>query len=187
MKRVWAFYLLLPFLLMGSLLAVGFSGSSAAAPGSSVAAEVRFPVDVDTLDPNETLRLVNQKRSEVGLPALIADEQLAAVARDRAADMVARQYYAHRNPEGRFYYDYLKERAIAAGYSCENLDLVFVPSQELVLREWQASLKGHRDCMLHPKTNKAGFATAKLIFLNFSGKPTTGYLVVAIHADLSED
>lgn len=187
MRRVWAFYLFLPVMLLGGLLAVGFSGSSAAAPGSSVPDEVQFPVSSDTLDPNETLWLVNQRRSEAGLPALIADERLAALARERAADMVERQYYAHRNPDGRFYYDYLNERAIVAGYSCENLDLVFVPSQELVLREWQASLKGHRDCMMHPKTNKAGFATAKLIFLNFSGKPTAGYLVVAIHADITED
>ena len=185
MKRVWAFYSVLPVLLLTVLFAVGFGAPTAAAPGTiSETPIVRFDVPADAPDPNETLRLVNIQRGSVGLPALVANEKLGALAKARAKDMAARHYYAHKDPDGKYYYDYFPAYNLVTGYNCENLDLVFVPNQALVIQEWNASVRGHKRCMENSKTTQAGYATTRLTMVDFEGKETTAYLVVAIHAEL---
>lgn len=185
MKKFWVFYGALPVLLLTVFLTFGFASSTAAAPGSElIDTPVRFDVSLDSPDPNETLDLVNQERAKVGLLGLVADEGLGLVAKARAQDMANRQYYAHKDPDGKYYYDYFENFGVSAGYNCENLDLVFVPSQELVISEWMASLRGHRGCMMNATTTHAGYATTKLTLVNFDGSETTAYLVVAIHAQL---
>lgn len=165
------------------LFSVGFGATIAAAPGQPAGENsYSFPAPAGAPDPNETLKLVNEERSTFGLPELSADEGLGAVARARAKDMATRQYYAHRDPDGRYYFDYFKEFGITTGFNCENLDLVFVPSEELVINEWKASLKGHRGCMMRPDVSKAGYATTKITLVDFEGRQTAAYLVVAIHA-----
>lgn len=165
------------------LFSVGFGATTAAAPGQIYGeSSYSFPVRDGAPDPNETLKLVNEERKAFSLPELAADERLGAVAMARAKDMASRQYYAHRDPDGRYYFDYFKEFGITTGFNCENLDLVFVPSEELVINEWKASLKGHRGCMMHPDVVEAGYATTKLTLIDFYGGQTTAYLVVAIHA-----
>lgn len=184
MRKFWVFYGVLPFLLLTVLFASGFAGHTAAAPGQLVPAKlVQFDIPSDAPDPNETLRLVNAERAAHGLETLRAHEQLGEVAKARAADMASRHYYAHKNPDGQYYYDLFDQYGIETGYNCENLDLVFVPSEEQVISEWMASLKGHRECMMHTKTTYAGYATTKLTLIDFEGKETTAYLVVAIHAE----
>lgn len=167
------------------LVLVGFGATTAAAPGQNLyEGEFIFSVTEPALDPNETFRLMNLERQQFGLGALKADEKLAAVAKARAEDMVARHYYAHKNPDGRYYFDYFKDFDLDAGYNCENLDLVFVPDQDAVIDQWMASLKGHRGCMMHPHVSHAGYAATRLTLVDFHGIETTAYLVVAIHASL---
>ncbi|RYY91687.1 MAG: hypothetical protein EOO11_22355, partial [Chitinophagaceae bacterium] len=45
------------------------------------------------------LELVNEERAREGLPALVADPELAVVARAHARDMFARGYFSHYTPE----------------------------------------------------------------------------------------
>lgn len=185
MKRVWVFYVLFPVLALTILLGIGFSGSTAAAPGLGElhqAEPVVFTESADAIDPNVTFRLVNEKRQERGITPLIAHNALGQLAAERARDMADRQYYAHKNPDGNYYYEMFESHGYEAGYSCENLDLVFVPSQELVIHEWTASLNGHKDCMLHANVTHAGYATARIMLIDFSGNETMAYVVVAIHA-----
>lgn len=184
MKRFWIFYGLLPVVLSTTLFLLWFANSTAAAPGVITKTNYMFDISLDSPDPNETLILVNEERHSLSLPALEANQKLAQVAQKRAADMVEHKYYAHKNPDGKYYFDYFKEYKINAGYSCENLDLVFVPDQAMVIKEWMASLKGHRGCMINNQTTKAGYATTKLSLVNYDGTETTAYLVVAIHAEL---
>ncbi|MBA3758216.1 hypothetical protein H0X10_01110 [Candidatus Saccharibacteria bacterium] len=160
---------------------------TAAAPGTADTETnevILFNAPIDAPDPNETLRLVNAERISQGALPLIADAELGQVAAARAADMAARQYYAHKNPDGKYYFNLFEKFGVTAGYSCENLDLVFVPSQDLVIHEWMASLRGHRACMLDTKVKRAGYATAKLNLKQFDGSITTAYLVVAVHAEV---
>lgn len=140
-----------------------------------------FATTLDTPDPNQVFELVNKERVVEGSPALRADEKLGKLAAARAADMAKRQYYAHKNPDGKYYYDFFSAYGLASDYSCENLDLVFTPSNETFINEWLASTKGHRNCMINPSLTEAGYATTKLTLVDYDGKPTMAYLVVAIH------
>jgi hypothetical protein len=183
MKRFWAFYGLMPVLLLTIVVPLGFGTSIAAAPGSVRTEKfVYFDIPADAPDPNKTLSLVNQQRELFGVPPLTPDERLGEVAKARANDMVKRQYYAHKSPDGKYYYDYFDSYGVVDSYSCENLDLVFVPSQESVINEWMASLRGHRGCLVNAKTTHAGYAAAKLTLVDFYGEHTEAYLIVAIHA-----
>lgn len=178
-------------ILIYALLALGFTFSLLREPpvvsyaqSAEVLSEssVKFISSSDSLDPNEVFVLANHARVNFGNKKLNANERLGALAAHRASDMTAKQYYAHKNPEGKFYYDYFNEFYINTDYSCENLDLVFAPTPEIAINEWLASTKGHRDCLVREDLVAAGYATSKLTLTDYLGQPTTAYLVVAIHS-----
>ncbi len=158
--------------------------SSRQAPVQSVkaATAVRFAAEPDTPDPNELLTLVNQQRRNQGLPALVANEKLALVATKRAADMAQRQFYAHKDLEGKYYHDYFPDYGVTANYSCENLDMLFVADNHQAIRDWLASSKGHRECLLNPNVALAGYGIMRLNSWNQAGSTSVAYIVVAIHA-----
>ena len=57
---------------------------------------------------------INAVRKGQGLPALLFDRKLAAIARNHSTDMSKRGYFSHSSPEGRdFTYRYRQ-----AGYTC---------------------------------------------------------------------
>lgn len=184
MKKFWFLYSFLPVCLVSISLLFGFAGRSAAAPGIEVQEKVLFSVLPDTPDPNEVLRLVNAERTKYGLPELQADKTLGKVAALRAADMNEGSYYAHKNPDGRYYFHYFKDVNLKSGYSCENLDLILVPDESVAVREWQASLRGHRECMFDQRPTKAGYAVVKLDANNQVKSDASAYVVVAIHAQV---
>jgi uncharacterized protein YkwD/stress response protein SCP2 len=59
----------------------------------------------------EVVDLTNRQRAGAGLPALAADPRLARAAQAHSADMVARDFYSHTDPDGGRPWD----RAAAAG------------------------------------------------------------------------
>ncbi|MFF7558122.1 CAP domain-containing protein [Streptomyces olivaceus] len=61
----------------------------------------------------EVLTLTNRERAGAGLPALAPDDRLARAAQAHSADMVARDFYSHTDPDGGRPWD----RAAAAGSS----------------------------------------------------------------------
>ncbi|MFI2414499.1 CAP domain-containing protein [Streptomyces sp. NPDC018947] len=71
------------------------------------------PLTPDGLDraTGEVVALTNRERARAGLPALTADQRLAAAAQAHSTDMVARDFYAHTDPDGGRPWD----RAVAAG------------------------------------------------------------------------
>ena len=60
----------------------------------------------------EIIRLTNVERSSEGLPPLVEDAALSAIARGHSRDMVARDFFSHESPDG----DGPNERAEKAGY-----------------------------------------------------------------------
>lgn len=150
-------------------------------PEVLASSDVKFAALPDAPDPNQVFELANKTRADQGSNPLIADEKLGKVAAARASDMVQRQYYAHKSPDGKYYYDLFPEHGINSEYNCENLDLVFVPRIEMFIDEWMTSTKGHRDCLINPKLTAAGYAATKLMLIDYFGKETAAYLVVAIH------
>ena len=150
-------------------------------PTVKAASIVRFMEQAGAPDPNNVLRLVNKERVSLGNSALIADYKLGKLAADRAADMVSYQYYAHKNPDGKYYYDFFADQDISVDYSCENLDIVFVADSTKFIAEWLSSSKGHRECMLDKNLVYAGYAVTQMTRLDNNGKEATAYLAVAIH------
>ncbi len=106
-------------------------------------------------------RLVNGLRSEGQAGELVEDERLNAVALERAMDMRAQRYYAHRSPAGRTFVDLFAQYTIpATTYSCENLLMTTSSSEQDALNEWMAS-PPHKDCMLDPQMTRVGFAAVE--------------------------
>ncbi|UBV44413.1 CvpA family protein (plasmid) [Deinococcus taeanensis] len=69
------------------------------------------------------LELVNAARAKAGLPGLRADPALRAVARRHSADMFARGYFAHVNPDGASPFDRMKGAGVRYFTAGENLAL----------------------------------------------------------------
>ena len=107
-----------------------------------------------TADPAEAdvLALVNTERSAAGCPAIAWDETLAQVARLHSADMAARDYMDHTNPDGLGPFD----RATAAGTtaSAENIAAGQRTAAD-VMASWMAS-PGHRANILNCSLTRLG-------------------------------
>lgn len=164
-----------------------FAGTQDQAPQPAASAQsVHFDSFPDSPDPNEVFKLVNKQRELEGQKALVANAKLAEVAMARAKDMAVRQYYAHKNPDGQYYYDLFPALDVRVDYSCENLDIVFVPSADMFIKEWVGSTK-HHACLVNPDTTEAGFAVTKMMLLEYGGKEVPCYLVVGIHSTTLTD
>ncbi len=161
----------------------GATSDNAAAQHISapVDTDVQFEALPDSPNPNEVFKLVNEERAAEGKKPLVANAKLGQVAMARAKDMAMRQYYAHKNPDGNYYYDLFSGYGVEVDYSCENLDIVFVPHAEEFIKEWVGSAK-HHACLVNPNTTEAGFAVTKMMLLEYGGKEVPAYLVVGIHS-----
>jgi uncharacterized protein YkwD len=128
------------------------------APVTPAAPAPPEPADSAPLAPSadpaeaEVLALVNSERSAAGCPALAWDETLAQVARLHSADMAARDYMDHTNPEGLSPFD----RAAAAGTtaSAENIAAGQQTAAD-VMASWMAS-PGHRANILNCSLTRIG-------------------------------
>jgi uncharacterized protein YkwD len=118
----------------------------------------------------------------VSTPTKCSNWLTKLVSRLVAKDMAARQYYAHKNPDGHYYYDLFPDQGINVDYSCENLDVVFVPDITQFIDQWMASTHGHRECLTKPDLTQAGYAVTNMMFVEYGGQQVPAYLVVAIHS-----
>lgn len=91
-------------LVIAALMAVAALGSR---PASAAAAELTVPEAEQ-----ELAQLLNAERARAGLVALRVDARLSAIARARSADMVAKGYFSHTQPDGRKVFDFLTARSI---------------------------------------------------------------------------
>jgi uncharacterized protein YkwD len=86
---------------LASLSLAALLGAAIAAPGGALATVT--PVDAATVSAAETAMVarLNADRTAVGLVAVQVDPRLMAIARARSADMVAKGYFSHTQPDGR--------------------------------------------------------------------------------------
>ena len=129
------------------------NGGQTAEPAPPPPAE-STPLAPPAADPAEAevLALVNAERSGAGCPAIAWDETLAQVARLHSADMAARDYMDHTNPDGLSPFD----RAAAAGTtaSAENIAAGQQTAAD-VMASWMAS-PGHRANILNCSLTRLG-------------------------------
>ncbi len=121
---------------------------------ASAAPEPVAPVAPAGADPAEAevLALVNTERTANGCAPLAWDEPLAQVARLHSADMAARDYVDHTNPDGLSPFD----RAAAAGTTA-NAENIAAGQQGAtdVMASWMAS-PGHRANILNCSLTRLG-------------------------------
>jgi uncharacterized protein YkwD len=146
-------------------------------PAVLASRNVHFAVADDAPDPNRIFALVNSQRTVAGEPALIAEDRLADIARQRLEDMRIHHYYAHQSPAGQYYYDLMKQHSIIVSYSCENLDLSSNLQPDDYVEDWLRSPE-HHACLMNHEVRYAGYAAGRVD--SPTGEPS--FIVVAIHS-----
>jgi len=103
----------------------------------------------------------NQERARVGLPALILDPSLQAIARDRAHVMAANEFFSHYSPGGQTVFDLMAAAGYAYGDASENIhfntNVAEADSAPLAMTEFLASPQ-HRLNILKPRFRHVGVA-----------------------------
>lgn len=116
----------------------------------------------------EILRLTNIERKNNGVGEVVLDSQLNIAAAQKAADMMARDYWAHISPTGTQPWTFINESGYSYRYAGENLARDF-SDPDSVVRAWMAS-SSHRDNLLNARYQDMGIA---VIDGKLGGRETT--------------
>ena len=126
----------------------GGGGSPSPSPGGGGLAAGAFEQGV--------LNLVNQARAGAGAGPLTYDPILGQVAEDHSADMLARDFFAHTNPDGTTAGTRIRNAGgqFATGRTAENIAVGY-STPEAVVNGWLNS-PGHRANILNPNLTTIG-------------------------------
>lgn len=134
-----------------------------------VAPGVPARADDGRLDPSRVVELTNRSRAEARLAPLTVNAALTAAARAKLEDMVRRDYFEHRTPDGRQPWWFMQ----AAGYRLraagENLAKGYRTETELQ-RGWMKS-KPHRRNILNRDFTEIGVAAGSGVAVVMFGRP----------------
>ncbi|MDO8488416.1 MAG: CAP domain-containing protein [bacterium] len=108
------------------------------------------------ISPDEIVRLTNSRRQEKGLNTLQMNGELSAAASSKAADMVARGYWAHVSPNGTQPWYFITNAGYQYRYAGENLARDFSDAGSIV-QAWMDS-PTHRDNLLSSRYKDIGVA-----------------------------
>lgn len=133
--RAWAF----ACIAVAGLAAAGCDSDDGP---TSPAGQVPAPPPGVAAELQHFVSLMNQHRTEQGLAPLAWDARAAAVAQAHSADMVARSFFSHTNPDGDSPFDRMAAAGITYSTAGENIAYGY-PSAESVLAAWLNS-PGHR-------------------------------------------
>ncbi len=129
--------------------------------GAGEGIDLKFTVANPVIDQDaemEMLRLVNEERALRGLPELVMDETLRAVARQHSADMFQRGYFSHNNPEGNTPFDRMQAGGVSFILAGENLAVA--PTISIAHKGLMDS-PGHRENILRPQFHRVGIGAAR--------------------------
>lgn len=107
----------------------------------------------------DMLALVNRERRRRGLVPLRWDGRLADLARAHSRDMLARNYFAHEDPEGKSATDRAAEAGVTYRMLGENL--AFAPTLRLAHQGLMKS-PGHRENLLRPQFRRLGIGMVRV-------------------------
>ena len=129
------------------------------------------------LDLEKIFSLVNEERSKVGLTLLVRDPMLDKSAADKCADMVAKDYWSHKGPDGleAWYfvkkYNYYNEAGENLAYGFRN--------EQSIVEGWMKS-PGHKENIVKPTFTNVGYAECEY---SPGSKQGEGTLIVRHFAD----
>jgi len=118
-------------------------------------------------DENLSLSLVNEYRSNAGLPRLEWSDKLAQAAQDKAEDMKSDKYFEHQAPDGRVAWDFIIEEGYDYSKAGENLAIDFKNVHDAT-DAWELS-PSHLRNIASPDYTEFGFAQTSA---NIEGRPT---------------
>lgn len=108
------------------------------------------------ISPTEVVRLTNNARQANGLPEVKLDSDLTQAALLKAADMFARDYWAHTSPNGTQPWYFITQSGYAYRYAGENLARDFSEPDSIV-KAWMNS-PTHRENLLSSRYQDIGVA-----------------------------
>lgn len=111
------------------------------------------------IPPEEIVELTNKKREENGASKLELDTSLTKAALAKAADMFARDYWAHNGPDGSPPWHFFTEAEYQYRYAGENLARDFTEPEDVVAA-WMSSAS-HRENMLSGRYQDVGVAVVE--------------------------
>ncbi len=133
------------------MLFVGFSSVSVHRSHPQVLG-IAYQVNI-----NDLWNITNLDRSENGLPPLHLSKRLTQAAQEKAADMFAKNYWAHFAPDGSTTpWMFIKDSGYQYVYAGENLAKGYTTSDSVV-QAWMNS-PSHRENMLSKNYTDVGFA-----------------------------
>jgi hypothetical protein len=143
--------------LAAGLFAVGIVG-----PATVSAVDVASSASI-TANESTMVSLLNKDRSSHGLVAVRSDPRLMAIARARSADMAAKGYFSHTQPDGRNIFDILGQQGIAWYAAGENIawnTYSLSQTTSVANSQWMNS-SGHRAIILSSNYNYVGVGLAQ--------------------------
>ncbi len=133
--------------------------------GYNVGGVLGFATDITIQKIDE---LVNQKRSENGLPTLSYNKKLSIAAASKAQDMFNKNYWSHYSPDGKSPWNFIINSGYKYEYAGENLAKNFVFSQGVV-DAWMNS-PSHRANLLRKDYTEVGYTVMNGVL---NGEETT--------------
>ena len=103
---------------------------------------------------SEVVRLVNEKRAQHGLSALVADWELSRVARYKSQDMKDNGYFSHTSPVYGSPFEMIRNFGISYRSAAENIAMG-QKNPQAVVNAWMNS-SGHRANILSSSYTKIG-------------------------------
>lgn len=177
MRALYVSTIALILIIVGVLFAVKFVAS-----GVSDESQV---LGASTSPSNQTENLlisdINSIRRGAGVDELVYSLDLQELTDFRTQDLVERDYYSHKTPEGYTYAKYMKDYNISSTYSCENLQLQVGDSLANAVVAWQKS-PAHLRCLVNPNVSKVAISYAPhgdVIYEN-NNQPKQMYVFVFI-------
>lgn len=146
---------------LASLALVAVLGAVIAAPGAASATTTGGAVNVTAYE-TAMVATLNADRTARGLVPVRTDARLMAIARARSADMIAKHYFNHVQPDGRNVFDILREGGVtfyAAGEIIASNTSTIGSTIATANRGWMNST-GHRAIIVSTNYNYVGVGLA---------------------------
>lgn len=105
---------------------------------------------------DQVIAQTNQRRQQLGLPALTTNSVLSTAAQLKAADMFANQYWAHTSPQGKEPWDFIRSAGYSYQAAGENLARDFMGTSEMI-DAWMNS-PTHRANIVNSRYQEIGIA-----------------------------
>jgi uncharacterized protein YkwD len=147
---------------LATLSILAILGASLLGPALASAAVSSVSPTVLTAQEAQMVAYLNADRAALGLVAVRPDSRLMAIARARSADMIAKGYFSHVQPDGRNVFDILTSAKIGwygAGEIIAWNNYSMDTTASTANRQWMNS-PGHKAIVISPNYNYVGVGLA---------------------------